>query len=159
MQSAAILEPQALATFLKASQGSSFSRELEWQRLVSLEMALRAGNSPRFRDDLDLRNVRFPPIQRKQPGERAQPGQFPPWGLVCSVASTISLIFPSCRGGLAPSPRSCRWLAKPWGPATHSELHTAISAFIARSDRLTEWLFHGGNKAQILSLGFSLTQS
>jgi len=44
MRSAAILEPAALATFLKASQGTGFSREVEWQRLVSLEMALRAGN-------------------------------------------------------------------------------------------------------------------
>ena len=44
MRAAAILEPEALATFLKASQGTGFSREVEWQRLVSLEMALRAGN-------------------------------------------------------------------------------------------------------------------
>jgi hypothetical protein len=46
MRSVAILEPSALAAFLQASQHPGFARDAEWNRLLSLEMALSAARPP-----------------------------------------------------------------------------------------------------------------
>ena len=40
MRSLSVLEPSAVATFLKASQQPNFAREAEWNRLLTLELSL-----------------------------------------------------------------------------------------------------------------------
>lgn len=45
MKSASILDPSALATFLKASQEPAFARNSEWNRLLSVEMACAAAEA------------------------------------------------------------------------------------------------------------------
>ncbi len=42
MKAASLLDASALAAFLRSSQGTAFSRDAEWRRLLSLEMALSA---------------------------------------------------------------------------------------------------------------------
>jgi asparagine synthase (glutamine-hydrolysing) len=48
MKVAAILDPSALAAFLQASQSREFTRDLEWQRLLSLEIALSSAGAKKL---------------------------------------------------------------------------------------------------------------
>jgi hypothetical protein len=47
MRTSSVLDPQALASFLESSQQPGFSRQAEWNRLLSIEMALASADNAR----------------------------------------------------------------------------------------------------------------